>query len=58
MSRQSIHKVIKMYAGLSKVKLSRAHAHNFRYLHCLRLAEIYEIADLAGPANINYKDLY
>ena len=62
MSRQSVHNVIKLYAGLSKVKLSKAHAHNFRHLYCLRLAEegltIDEIADLAGHANINTTRIY
>jgi integrase/recombinase XerD len=62
MSRQSVHNVIKLYAGMSKIKLSRAHAHNFRHLYCLRLAEegltIDEIADLAGHANINTTRIY
>lgn len=62
MSRQSIHNEIKKYAGLSKVKLSRAHAHNFRHLYCLRLVEkgltIDEIANLAGHTNINTTRIY
>jgi integrase/recombinase XerD len=62
MSRQSVHNVIKLYSGLSKVKLSSTHAHNFRHLYCLRLAEegltIDEIADLAGHANIKTTRIY
>ena len=62
MSRQSVHNEIKKYAGLSKVKLTKAHAHNFRHLYCLRLVEeglsIDEIANLAGHTNINTTRIY
>lgn len=62
MSRQSIHNLIKKYAGLSKVKLSKAHAHSFRHLYCLRLIEegcsLDEVAELAGHVNINTTRIY
>ncbi len=61
-SRQLVHKVIKKYAGLSRLKLSKCHAHNFRHLFCLELGEkglvIEEIADLAGHNNINTTKIY
>jgi integrase/recombinase XerD len=62
MDRQSVHNLIKKYAGLSKIKLSHAHAHNFRHLYCLRLIEegigIEDIAQLAGHKNINTTMIY
>lgn len=61
-SRQTVHSLIKKYAGLAKVKLSKAHAHNFRHLYCLMLVskglKIEEIADLAGHQNINTTRIY
>lgn len=62
LTRQQIHNIIKKYAGLAKVKLSRAHAHNFRHLFCMYLVEeglsIDEIADLAGHSDINITRIY
>lgn len=62
LSRQRVHQIIKHYAGLAKVKLSRAHAHNFRHLYGMYLAEeglgIDEIADLLGHSDINITRVY
>jgi integrase/recombinase XerD len=62
MDRQSVHNLIKKYAGMGKVKLSRAHAHNLRHMYCYRLIEkglnIDEVADLAGHSNINTTRIY
>jgi integrase/recombinase XerD len=62
MSRQTAHSLIKKYAGLSKVKLERAHAHGFRHLFCFRLLEAGEpletVADLAGHTDINTTKIY
>ncbi len=62
MDRQSVHNLIKKYAGISKVKLSKAHAHNFRHLYCFKLREmglsLDEIADLAGHSDINTTKIY
>lgn len=62
MTRQSVHNLIKEYAGLSKVKLSRAHAHNFRHLYAFRLIELglstEEVADLLGHSDINTTKIY
>ena len=62
MDRQAVHNIIKKYAGLGKVKLSRAHAHNFRHLFCFRLLEegltLDEVADLAGHTDINTTRIY
>lgn len=62
MSRQSVDKVIKMYAGKAKVKLTKAHAHNFRHLSGLRMIEegftLDEVADILGHGNINTTRIY
>lgn len=62
LTRQQIHNIIKKYAGLARVKLSRAHAHNFRHLFCMYLIEeglsIDEVADLAGHSDINITRIY
>lgn len=62
MSRQSIHNIIKKYAGISKIKLSKAHAHSFRHLYCFRLLDegltLDEVADLAGHSDINTTRIY
>lgn len=62
LTRQQVHNIIKKYAGLARVKLSRAHAHNFRHLFCMYLVEeglsIDEIADLAGHSDINITRIY
>jgi integrase/recombinase XerD len=61
-TRQTVHQIIKKYAGLARVKLSRAHAHNFRHLYGMYLGEeglsIDEIADLLGHSNINITRIY
>jgi integrase/recombinase XerD len=62
MSRQSIDRIIKNYAGMAKVKLSKAHAHNFRHLSGIRMIEeglsIDEVADILGHGNINTTRIY
>ncbi|WP_145993169.1 tyrosine-type recombinase/integrase [Tepidibacter mesophilus] len=62
MSRQSIDNLIKKYAGMAKVKLSKAHAHNFRHLAGIRMMEegftIDEVADVLGHGNINTTRIY
>jgi integrase/recombinase XerD len=62
MDRQSVHKLIKKYAGICKIKLSKAHAHSFRHLYCFRLIEegltLEEVADLAGHTDINTTRIY
>lgn len=61
-SRQTVHNIIKKYAGVAKVKLSRAHAHNFRHLYALRLIElgvpIEDVAELLGHTNLNTTRIY
>ena len=62
MSRQSIHNLIKEYAGKSKVKLSKAHAHSFRHRYAFMLIEkglsLDEVADLLGHTDINATRIY
>lgn len=62
MDRLAIHNLIKLYAGKAKVKLSRAHAHNFRHLCAFRLLEeglsIDEVADILGHSDINTTRIY
>lgn len=62
MSRQTVHNIIKKYAGIAKVKLSKAHAHNFRHLYAFRLRDLglsqEEIADLLGHTDINTTKIY
>ncbi|SHK46395.1 tyrosine-type recombinase/integrase [Tepidibacter formicigenes] len=62
MSRQSVDDLIKKYAGIAKVKLTKAHAHNFRHLAGLRMIEegltIDEVADVLGHGNINTTRIY
>lgn len=61
-NRQTVHNIIKEYARAAGVKESKAHAHSFRHLFCLRLAEmgidIDTIADLAGHSDINVTRIY
>lgn len=61
-NRTTVHSIIKKYAGKARVKLTKAHAHNFRHLFCLMAAEkglsIDEIADLAGHSDINTTRIY
>ncbi|MCG8400643.1 MAG: tyrosine-type recombinase/integrase [Firmicutes bacterium] len=62
MTRQNIHKIIKEYAGKCRIKLVKAHAHNFRHLCAFRLigggASIEEVADFMGHSNINTTRIY
>lgn len=62
MSRQSVHRLIKKYAGIAKVKLTKAHAHNFRHLAGIRMIEegfsLDEVADILGHGNINTTRIY
>ena len=62
MSRQSVDSLIKSYAGKAKVKLTKAHAHNFRHLSGLRMIEegfaLDEVADILGHGNINTTRIY
>ena len=62
MSRQSVHRLIKKYAGKAKIKLTRAHAHGFRHLCGYRLIEkgmsLDEVADILGHADINTTRIY
>ncbi|MDP4144022.1 MAG: tyrosine-type recombinase/integrase [Bacillota bacterium] len=61
-NRQTVDSIIKHYAGLARVKLSKAHAHNFRHLYCINLVDkglsIDTIADLAGHSSINTTRIY
>lgn len=61
-SRQTVHNIIKKYAGIARVKLSRAHAHNFRHLYALQLIElgvpIEDVAELLGHTNLNTTRIY
>lgn len=62
MDRLAVHKLIKRYAGKAKIRLSRAHAHNFRHLCAFRLLEeglnIDEVADILGHSDINTTRIY
>ncbi len=62
MSRQSVDSLIKKYAGIAKVKLTKAHAHNFRHLAGIRMIEegfsLDEVADILGHGNINTTRIY
>jgi len=62
-SRFTVNDIIKKYARKAKVKLSRAHAHNFRHLYALvcireRNITIDELADLLGHTDINTTRIY
>ena len=61
-NRYTVHKIIKYYAQLSNVKLSKAHAHNFRHKFCKDLADrgvsIDSIADIVGHTDINTTRIY
>lgn len=61
-NRHTVHHIIKKYAKLAGVKEERAHAHSFRHLFCLSLAEkgvsIDDIANLAGHSDINTTRIY
>jgi integrase/recombinase XerD len=62
MTRQTVNIRLKKYAGLCKIKLSKAHAHNLRHLCGLKLldsgATLEETADLLGHSNINTTRIY
>lgn len=62
MTRQTVHDIIKEYAGKCRIKLTKAHAHNFRHLCAIRLLEsgatIEEVADFLGHTNINTTRIY
>lgn len=62
MDRQSVHNLIKKYAGMGKVKLARAHAHNLRHMYGYRLIDmgldIDTVADLLGHTSINTTRIY
>lgn len=62
MSRTTVHYIIKYYAGKSKIKKSKAHAHNFRHLFAVQLVNskvpIDEIQMLLGHTNINTTTIY
>ncbi len=62
MTRQTVHNAIKYYAGQCRIKLARAHAHNFRHLCAFRLIEngatLEEVADFLGHTNINTTRIY
>jgi integrase/recombinase XerD len=62
MSRQAVHHLIKFYAGKCKIKLSKAHAHNFRHLHAISLHEAgYQVDQIAislGHRHIDTTRIY
>ena len=62
MDRLAVHKLIKRYAGKAKIRLTRAHAHNFRHLCAFRLLEeglsLDEVADILGHSDINTTRIY
>ena len=62
MSRQSVNNVLRKYAGMARVKLSKAHAHSLRHLSGIRMIEaglsIDEVADILGHENINTTRIY
>jgi integrase/recombinase XerD len=61
-SRQTVHKLIKKYAGLCRINLKHASAHKFRHLHAIDLldngASIEEVADELGHTDINTTRIY
>lgn len=61
-NRITVNSIIKKYAKLSGVTLTKAHAHNFRHLYCMSLIEkgisIDTVADLAGHSDINTTRIY
>lgn len=62
MNRWAVNRIIKKYAGRARVKLKKAHAHNFRHLCALEMGRnglsIDEIADLLGHSDINTTRIY
>lgn len=61
-NRQTVDVIIKQYATLAGVSITKAHAHNFRHLFCLSLIDkglsIDTVADLAGHSDINTTRIY
>lgn len=61
-NRITVNSIIKKYAKLAGVILTKAHAHNFRHLYCMSLIEkgisIDTVADLAGHSDINTTRIY
>lgn len=61
-NRITVNSIIKKYAKLAGVSLTKAHAHNFRHLYCMSLIEkgisIDTVADLAGHSDINTTRIY
>jgi integrase/recombinase XerD len=62
MDRQAIHKIIKFYAGESKINKRKAHAHNFRHLFATNMLKekvsIEQLADILGHTDINITRIY
>lgn len=62
MDRQTAHNIIKKYAGIAKVKLSRAHCHAFRHRRAIDMLEAgysqSEVADFLGHSDINTTRIY
>ena len=61
-NRKTVDTIIKKYAAIAGISMTKAHAHNFRHLYCLTLIEkgitIDTVADLAGHSNINTTRIY
>lgn len=61
-NRITVNSIIKKYAKIAVVSLTKAHAHNFRHLYCMSLIEkgisIDTVADLAGHSDINTTRIY
>lgn len=61
-NRYTVDKIIKKYAKLANVSITKAHAHNFRHLYCMSLIDkgisIDTVADLAGHSDINTTRIY
>ena len=61
-NRQTVDSIIKEYAGYTRLKKTKAHAHNFRHLFCKMALEngldISTVADLAGHTDLNTTRIY
>ncbi|MEI2357433.1 tyrosine-type recombinase/integrase [Mesobacillus zeae] len=61
-TRQTPHILMKKYAGIAGIELSKAHVHNFRHLFALRLVElgwpIQDIANYLGHKSIEVTKIY
>lgn len=63
MDRFSVFRVVKKYGGLARVKLTRAHPHNFRHMYGFRLIEDEgcsesEAKDLLGHSKLDTVSIY